>query len=111
MIKVNDSDVKIQSEVFNPEIFQVGDLIQFNKKVSSLEKDTNEEITLYAIISGIDDERLNVYVPDREKNGIKYLEMAIEEFTDITNIIILNRDEKIIEDNTYSNINSEIVEE
>lgn len=111
MIKVNDSDVKIQSEVFNPEIFQVGDLIQFNKKVSSLEEDTNEEITLYAIISGIDYERLNVYVPTRKNNGIEYLEMAIEEFADITNIIILNRDEEVIEDNTDSNIDSEIVEE
>lgn len=96
MINVNDSDVKIQSEIFNPDIFEIGDLIQFEQGVPSLAEETNEKITLYAIISGISDERLNVYIPSRQnERGMEYKELSLEEFNDITNIKILNRDEDV----------------
>ena len=98
MINVNDSDVKIQSEIFNPETFQIGDLIQFDKSVSSLSEEINTKITLYAIITGINDENIYVYIPSREnERGMEYKEIRIEEFNDITNIKILNRDEKTVD--------------
>ena len=93
MIDVKDSDVKIQTEEFNPETFKIGDLIQFDKAIPSLAEETNTKITLYAIITGVSDERIYTYIPSREnERGIEYKEISIEEFNDITNIKILNRD-------------------
>lgn len=98
MINVNDSDVKIQTEIFNPKIFQIGDLIQFDKSVSSLSEEINTKITLYAIITGINDEKIYVYIPSREnERGVEYKEISIEEFNNITNIKILNRDEETVD--------------
>lgn len=116
MINIKDSDVKIQTEILNPEIFQIGDLIQFDKGIPSLAEETNETITLYAIIAGITDERIYTYVPSREdERGLEYKEIGIEEFNDITNIKILNRDEEIVSepnDNESGNENeSEIIGE
>lgn len=98
MINVNDSDVKIQTEIFNPKIFQIGDLIQFDKSIPSLVEETDTKITLYAIITGINDEKIYVYIPSREnERGVEYKEISIEEFNNITNIKILNRDEESVD--------------
>lgn len=96
MININDDEIKIQTEIFNPKIFQIGDLIQFDKRIPSLAEETNKTITLYAIITGVDDEKIYVYIPSRENDerGIKYKEISIEEFNNITNLKILNRDEE-----------------
>lgn len=96
MININDDEIKIQTEIFNPKIFQIGDLIQFDKRIPSLAEEPNKTITLYAIITGVDDEKIYVYIPSRENDerGIKYKEISIEEFNNITNLKILNRDEE-----------------
>lgn len=98
MINIKDSDVKIQTEIFNPTVFQIGDLIQFDKSIPSLAEETDTKITLYAIITGINDEEIYVYIPSREnERGVEYKEISIEEFNNITNIKILNRDEETVD--------------